>query len=89
MTGDDYVEVTVTIEDVRKASVFVTAGESRTGQPRNIPRALLHAADDQSLDKRFAGDRCRLRIRRWKADELGLGGVRDDQTKDLFEGGKE
>jgi hypothetical protein len=87
MTGDDYVEVTVTIEDVRKASVFVTPGASRTGQPLNIPRALLHGADDLALDKKFAGDRCRLRIRSWKASELGLVGDRDDQTLDLFEGG--
>lgn len=51
-----------------------------------IPRSLIHPEDRDGLFKLMAGEVARLRIRAWKAHELGWIGEKDDKTQDLFNG---
>lgn len=55
--------------------------------PNWIPRSLLHFEDRAKIgDLVLVGDEARIRIRKWKADQLGYTGDRDGQTDDLFNG---
>lgn len=88
MVSDDYVRVLGKIEAVRKGAVMFSVGKS---VPRAawIPRSLIHGADDLTLDGRMVGEECALRIREWKADEVGFNSQRDDAAADgdLFRSG--
>lgn len=71
MTGDDYVTVTTVLRAVRDKSIYV---DRRIGDPETvcIPRSLLFGGDDVRIAERGIGCEVKFRIRRWKADELGL-----------------
>lgn len=83
--GDEYVRVRGWIQAVREKSVLFAVGESvrRAGW---IPRSCIHGADDLQLDGKMVGDAMTLRIREWKADELGFTSTRNDDAadRDLF-----
>lgn len=72
MTGDDYRLVTVKVRTVRPQSIFVDKPASRGSGEVSVPRSLIHAADDTKLDGLFAGEEITLRLREWKAEELGF-----------------
>lgn len=90
--GDDYVKVQGRARHVRDAAVLFSVGDS---VPRAawIPRSVLHGADDLTLTKqapqinaggRTGGMAMTLRIRRWKAEEVGFVTSHDQETQDLF-----
>ena len=86
-SSDDYVTITATIRSVRERSIYV---DRRSGSPIDevcIPRSLLHAASDTAVE-RFAtpGEMLTLKVRRWKADELGLIEAKDERQLDLLGG---
>lgn len=68
--SDDYRIVEIVLRGVRPQSIFVDR-PNRQGEV-SIPRSLLHAADDTQLDGRFAGEKITVRLRAWKAEELGF-----------------
>lgn len=71
MTRDSYVTVTTVLRHVRDRSVYV----DRTLDDREqvcIPRSVLFGADDLAIARTAIGTEVRIRVRRWKADELGL-----------------
>ena len=71
MNGDDYVTVTTTLRQVRDRSIWIDRG--RDDRERVwIPRSVLFGADDLRLEEQAIGVEFRIRVRRWKADELGL-----------------
>lgn len=85
--SDDYVRVPGTVKQVRAGAVLFAVGD---GVPRAawVPRSLIHGADDQALDQLTMVDaKMALRIREWKADELGWTGpnVQSGGERDLFE----
>lgn len=87
MTGsDDYVRVTTTIRAVRDRSIYVDRRQGATpGDEVCIPRSLLHAASDTAVDHFGApGETLTLKVRRWKADELGLVEAKDPRQKQLL-----
>jgi hypothetical protein len=71
MTRDDYVTVTTVLRHVRDRSVYVDRSLKDREQVC-IPRSVLFGADDLNLARRAIGAEIRIRVRRWKADELGL-----------------
>lgn len=90
--ADDYVKVQGRARHVRDAAVLFAVGES---VPRAawIPRSVLHGADDLTLSRlagqinasgRTGGTAMTLRIRRWKAEEVGFITGHDQETEDLF-----
>lgn len=93
MSGsDDYVKVKGKARHVRDGSVLFSVGDS-VSRGAWIPRSLIHGADDLVLrDRREqinrtgaqVGTPMVLRIRSWKAEEVGFTGDADDQTADLF-----
>lgn len=74
MTGDDYAIVTTIFRDVspRGKALFCDGPASRGGGRISIPRSLVHGADDMKIAALFDGDEFTFRLRRWKAEELGL-----------------
>lgn len=89
--SDDYVKVEGKVRHVRDAAVLFTPGEKVCGAW--LPRGVIHGADDIALRERTAeinrnanrgGTPMTLRVRRWKAEEVGFTGERDRQTDDLF-----
>jgi len=91
-TSDDYVKVQGKARHVRDNSVLFSVGDG-VSRGAWIPRSLLHGADDLQLRDRAhqinrtgtnVGTPMVLRIRRWKAEEVGFTGDADDQTADLF-----
>lgn len=83
MRSDDYVTVTTVLRAVRDRSIYV---DRRLGDPDTvcIPRSLLFGGDDQKLAESGIGSEVRMRVRRWKADELGLLEDRDAGQGRLF-----
>lgn len=88
----DYVKVQGKARHVRDGSVLFSVGDS-VSRGAWIPRSVIHGADDLALrDRRDqinrtganVGTPMMLRIRRWKAEEVGFAGETDDQTTDLF-----
>jgi hypothetical protein len=71
MTSDDYVTITTVLRVVRDKSIYV---DRRLGDPEAvcIPRSLLFGGTDLKMAESGIGCEVTLRIRRWKADELGL-----------------
>jgi hypothetical protein len=70
---DDYVTVTTVLRAVRDLSIYVDRRVGgRPGDEVCIPRSLLFGGDDLRVAERGIGCEVKLRIRRWKADELGL-----------------
>jgi len=90
--SDDYVKVQGKARHVSDNAVLFSVGDS-VSRGAWIPRSLVHGADDLVLrDRRDqinrtganVGTPLVLRIRRWKAEEVGFTGDADDQTADLF-----
>jgi hypothetical protein len=69
--GDDYVTVTTVLRGVRDRSIFVDRNLEDREQV-SIPRSLLFGADDRAVERAAIGAEVRIRVRRWKADELEL-----------------
>lgn len=92
---DDYLKVQGKARFIRDGAVLFSIGES-VSRAAWIPRSLVHGADDLTL-KSMAGQVNRtsidvgtpmaLRIRRWKAEQIGFAGGPDQDTTDLFDGG--
>ena len=81
--SDDFVTVEGRVEIIRPDAISF----ARPLEAANwIPTSLLHFEDRQRLDDLMHGQVARLRIRRWKADQLGYSGTRDEATEDLFNG---
>lgn len=89
---DEYLRIPGRAQYVRPHAVLFGVGD---GVPRSawIPRSVIHGADDIKLrdetDRINAmrgqgGIAMTLRIRRWKAEEVGFDGEQDDRTSDLF-----
>lgn len=68
--SDHYRLVTVTFRALREKSFFVDHPSS-IGQAA-IQRSLIHGGDDRKLDTLFDGETIAIRIRDWKARELGF-----------------
>lgn len=89
---DEYLRIPGRALYVRDHAVLFAVGDG-VGRAAWIPRTLVHGADDILLrDKTKAINLSRhtemtLRIRRWKAEEVGFTGEPDQLTGDLFEGG--
>lgn len=85
--SDEYVRIRGKVQAVRKGALMFSVGQSvpRAGW---IPRSLIHAADDLTLDGLMVGAEITLRVREWKADELGFTSDRDPNgaARDLFGG---
>lgn len=81
--GEDYVRITGRLGAIRQDSFMLSVGES---VPRGawIPRSLIHGADDIALNKKQRGEVWTVRMFRWKAEQEGFAGDRDDRTLDLF-----
>lgn len=88
MSSDDYVTVTATIRAVRPRSIgFDRPGGAPGDEPFWMPRSLLHAASDTAVASFGApGETLTLKVRRWKADELGLIEAKDPGQLDLLGG---
>jgi hypothetical protein len=71
MAGDPYIEVDLTVVEIRDRSVRV---ETEDGTTAFVPRSVLHGADDSRLARGEVepGDTATLRIRQWCAVEKGL-----------------
>jgi hypothetical protein len=71
MTDDPYIEVELTVIELRDRSVRV---ETDDGTTAFVPRSVLHGADDSRLARGEVGpgDVATLRIRQWCAVEKGL-----------------
>ena len=82
--GDDYVTVSTVLRSVGPRSIFVDRRSGAAFHHVCIPRSLLHGADDLALDRMFVGEEVKLRIRRWKAEQLGLLEDRPPGQKELF-----
>lgn len=80
MSRDDYVTVTTVLRRVREMSIFVDRNLEDSEQV-SIPRSLLFGADDLDVERRAIGTEVRIRVRRWKADELGLVPDRDQRAQ--------
>lgn len=84
MSSDDYVTVTTVLRHVREKSIYV---DRRPGQPDDtacIPRSLIHGGNDLKLEDRQSGDEITIKVRRWKADELGLLETKSPKQRELF-----
>lgn len=83
--SDDYVTVTTVLRTVRDKSIYV---DRRLGDPETvcIPRSLLFGGDDLKVAEGGIGCEVTFRVRRWKADELGLLEDRNPRQRDLFGG---
>jgi len=67
--SDEYIQVECVIVDVKAAAVLIRS--TKTKVRAWCPRSLLHAATDSALgDNLFKV--LAMRIREWKARELGL-----------------
>lgn len=83
--SDDFVTVEGRVSPIREGSI----GFARPLEPvKWIPRSLLHHEDHARVSGMMDGEIARLRIRKWKADELGLTGEPDAHTEDLFKDGE-
>lgn len=71
MNRDSYVTVTTVLRQVRDRSVYVDRALDDREQVC-IPRSVLFGADDLAIARTAIGAEVRIRVRRWKADELGL-----------------
>lgn len=65
-----YRTVMFRIKSIREASLWVEI-KSRPGQ-HNVPRSLLHGADDLLLERMPRNEPVTVRLVDWKAEELGL-----------------
>lgn len=86
MSDESYTPVTCRLARIEPKSVWITVGSA--GREVNVPRTLIHGADETRLDGLLEGTKLDLRIFTWKAQQLGLTG--SDGTAaigDLF-GGK-
>ena len=71
VTTDDYVTVTTVLRMVRDAAILVDRG--RNDRERVwIPRSVLFGPDDRRIESQAIDAEFKVRVRRWKADELGL-----------------
>ncbi len=71
MTRDAYVTVTTTLRRVGDRAILV----DRARDDREtvwIPRSVLFGPDDLAVERIAIGTEVTIRLRRWKADELGL-----------------
>lgn len=89
---DEYVSVKGRARTIKSTAVLFAVGET-VSRAAWIPRSLVHGADDKRLDEMAArvngrrdGEAMTLRMFRWKAEEVGFDGERDDRTHDLFRG---
>lgn len=71
MTADDYVTVTTVLRTVRDKSIYVDRSLT-DHEPVCIPRSLLFGGTDLKIAESGVGCEVTIRIRRWKAAELGL-----------------
>jgi hypothetical protein len=84
---EEYVRVFGTLIEIRKKSFLFAVGEN-VSRGSWIPRGLIHGADDKTMDAKFNGQTMAVRIFRWKVEECGFVGGRDDRTKDMFDEGR-
>jgi hypothetical protein len=70
--SDDYRTVTCILRQVRDNSIMVET-PTRPGW-KSIPRTLLHYTDDRLVEVAEVGKDITIRVREWKAEELGLAG---------------
>ncbi len=82
---DDYVTITTVLREVRDLSVFIDVHRGAHGRV-SIPRSLLFGPDDLHIAEAGIGCEIKLRIRRWKAEELGLLPDQNKPQRDLFGG---
>lgn len=71
MSRDSYVTVTTILRRVEDKAILV----DRARDDREtvwIPRSVLHGADDIAIERPAIGAWVKIRVRRWKADELRL-----------------
>ncbi len=86
--SERYVIVACRLKSIHAASVWIAVGAE--GREVNVPRTLIHGAEETTLDTLLPGTSLRLRIMAWKARELGLATERDDNAArgDLFDEGE-
>ena len=71
MTRDSYVTVTTILRRVGDKAILV----DRAVDDREtvwIPRSVLFGPDDLAVERGATGAEVTIRVRRWKADDLGL-----------------
>lgn len=73
MSTDEYRLVTVTVCRISDGAILIDV--LARAHPVWVPRSLLHAADDLALDGARPGEDRTIRLRAWKAEEIGLAGV--------------
>lgn len=73
-SGDDYRTVTVRIRHIAQKSIVVDNPPSRGEGTCIIARSLLHYTDDRLIEVAELGEEVTIRLREWKAEELGLAG---------------
>jgi hypothetical protein len=70
--SDNYRTVTCVLRQVRDNSIMVD--HPRIQGWVSVPRSLLHYTDDRLVEVAEVGKDITIRVREWKAEELGLAG---------------
>ncbi len=70
MISADYVTITTILRHVRDESIYIDVSRDSRRQVC-VPRSLLFGGDDLMIPNVAIGCEIKLRIRRWKAEQLG------------------